>query len=215
MTILCLASGKGGTGKTTNAAQLAERRAASGRKVLLVDTDKQGSMALWSAQRIKRGAPPIPCISLFGDEVYEQLQAHVRNYDDIVIDTRGTEAHNVEMYAALRAADLVVTPIRTSLFDSATTISMGETLRIVRQLNPKVRAYLMLNDVSTNAKSTRDASVRKQLKGIRGFDGLLAAQVSHRTAFERVAEMGLSVHEFGGDKKAAQELDALAAEVWQ
>jgi cellulose biosynthesis protein BcsQ len=152
---------------------------------------------------------------LFGEAVYEEVQQHVPHYDDIVIDTRGTEAHNVEMYAALRAADLVVTPIRTSLFDSATTIEMGKTLRLVRQINPGVRAVLMLNDVSPNPRSTRDVSVRKQLREIPGFDGLLAAQVTHRTAFERVAEMGLSVAEFGNDKRAAGELAALAAEVWQ
>lgn len=215
MSIVCLASGKGGTGKTTNAAQLAERRAAQGRRVLLVDTDKQGSMALWSAQRIGSGRPAIPCITLLGERVAAQIKAHVKNYDDIVIDTRGTEAHNVEMYEALTIADIVVSPIRTSLFDSATTIEMGRTLRLIRAINPTLRAFLMLNDVATHRNSVRDREIREQLQEMTDFDGVLKAQISHRAVFERVAETGMSAVEFGKDAKAANEVRELAAEVWQ
>lgn len=215
MTILCLASGKGGTGKTTSAAQLAERRVAAGRRVLMIDTDKQGSLALWASQRISGGKPAIPCISLFGQNLSDQVLEFAPKYDDIVIDTRGTEAGNVEMYEALTVANIIVSPIRTSLFDAATTIDLAQTMRIIRRVNRDVRAFMMLNDVSTHPHSSREKEIRAQLADLEHFNGVLKTQISHRTVFERVAEMGMSAAEFGGDPKATREVNDLAAEVWQ
>lgn len=215
MTILCLASGKGGTGKTTNAAQLAERRVAAGRRVLMVDTDRQGNLALWASQRISAGKPAIPCISLFGENMSDQVMEFAPKYDDIVIDTRGTEAGNVEMYEALTVANIILSPIRTSLFDAATTLELSKTMRIIRRVNRNVKAFMMMNDVSTHPHSTRDQKIREQLADLPEFDGVLKTQISHRTVFERVAEMGMSAAEFGGDPKAVSEVNALAAEVWR
>ena len=215
MTILCFASGKGGTGKTTNAAQLAERRIAAGRRVLMIDTDRQGSLALWASQRISAGKPAIPCISLFGENLSNQVLEFAPKYDDIVIDTRGTEAGNVEMYEALTIANVIVSPIRTSLFDAATTIDLSKTMRIIRRVNRDVKAFMLLNDVSTHPHSKRDAEIREQLADLPEFNGVLKTQISHRTVFERVAEMGMSAAEFGGDPKATAEVTALAEEVWQ
>jgi chromosome partitioning protein len=213
--ILLFASGKGGVGKTTNAVQMAQQRAEDGRKVLLVDMDKQGNAALWSSLRMKaKITPAIPCITLLGEGVADQVRAQVDNYDDIVIDTRGTEAHNREMYEALTVADVVITPIRTSLFDSVTTVEMDQTIRMARSLNPTMTAFIMLNDVATHAKSKRDDQVRAALEKLKNYNGILKSQISHRTIFELVAEKGRSVTEFGGNLLAAAEVRALAAEVW-
>ncbi|NUX58702.1 AAA family ATPase [Paraburkholderia youngii] len=215
MTILCVASGKGGTCKTTNAAQLAERRVAQGRRVLLIDTDKQGSMAFWASQRIKAGRPKIPCVSIFGENTGDQVLSHVPHYDDIVIDTRGTEAGNLEMYEALTVAEVVISPIRPGMFDAITTLELSNTMKLVRRVNRKVKAYLMLTAVSTNAKSTRQAELRKELADLPHFDGMLESTLSHRAVFERVAGTGMSVAEFGNDPKAVAELTAFATEVWK
>lgn len=50
--VLAVASGKGGTGKTTTALSLAHAYAAAGARVLVVDADPQGSASAWLA------APP-------------------------------------------------------------------------------------------------------------------------------------------------------------
>lgn len=50
--VLAVASGKGGTGKTTSALALAHAYAAAGARVLVVDADPQGSASAWL------GVPP-------------------------------------------------------------------------------------------------------------------------------------------------------------
>lgn len=49
--IVALLAEKGGTGKTTLAANLAGMRAGSGLRVLLVDADRQGSAYFWAQTR--------------------------------------------------------------------------------------------------------------------------------------------------------------------
>jgi chromosome partitioning protein len=214
--ILLFASGKGGTGKTTNAVQMAQSRAALGRKVLLIDMDKQGSARLWASQRTKLApdAVPIHCMALLGEGVGKQVTNFAPDFDDVVIDTRGTEARNREMREALLVADKVVTPIKTSLFDSATTLDMVELIEDARAINPKLKAYILLNDCSTHAHDKRDADVRSELEDLPGFSGVLKAQIFHRSVYELVAEKGQAVAEFSRNPQARAEVEALAAEVW-
>ena len=56
--IVLIGGEKGGTGKTTLATNLAQMRAARGRDVLLVDTDKQESASAWASLRAEEGIEP-------------------------------------------------------------------------------------------------------------------------------------------------------------
>jgi chromosome partitioning protein len=213
---LLFASGKGGVGKSTLAVQVARERAARGREVLLIETDRQQSAAMWAAIRVNANIEPaIPCISLFGDGLAAQIRAQMTKYDDIVIDTRGSEATNVEMYQAMTVAHTMITPIRTSLFDSATTTAMDKLVELARGFNPDLKAFILVNGVSTNAKSQRERKIREALEGLSHYNGILKTRVSNRQVFELVAEEGRAVTEFGRDKKAIAELASLSAEVWQ
>src|SRR5262249_15348088 len=51
--VFAIAQQKGGVGKTTLAAQLAVAWSRNGRRVALLDTDPQGSLAAWYAARRK------------------------------------------------------------------------------------------------------------------------------------------------------------------
>ncbi|MGF6641812.1 AAA family ATPase [Paraburkholderia sp. MM6662-R1] len=209
------ASGKGGTGKSTLAVQMARERAAQGREVLLIETDQQQSAAMWAAIRVRsKFMPSIPCISLFGEGVADQIRAQMPKYDDIVIDTRGTGSTNVEMYEAMTVAHTLISPIKTSLFDSAATTKMDSLVKLARGFNPALKAFILVNGASTNAKSTREQKIREALEGLENYDGILNTRISHRQIFELVAEEGRAVSEFGRDQKAIAELTALAAEVW-
>lgn len=215
MTIIVFASGKGGVGKTTHACQQGRERAAAGRDVLMVDGDTQQSLSLWAAIRYKAGVQPVlPCVSIF-DDMAAQIKLQAPKYDDIIIDTRGTQESNPVMYEALTVADTMITPIRTSLFDKATMKEMDRIVGLARAMNPKLKAYIMFNGVSPNPRNTRDSQVRETLKGLKHYNGVLAGRACHRQIYEDLAAMGMSSTEWGGDKKARQETITLAAEIWQ
>jgi chromosome partitioning protein len=216
--ILLFASGKGGTGKTTVGVQMATYRAYLGRKVLLIDMDKQGSASLWASQRAKQAPtkPKVHDMQLLGAGVGDKVRNFAPDYDDIVIDTRGTEAKNREMYEALMVADRVITPIKISLFDSITTLEMSETINMARGMNPKLEAFILLNECSNHVHDTTDDDLRAELIQLPYFNGVLETQIGNRNVFKRVPVFGQSVTEWKHrDKKAVAEVNALAEEVWQ
>lgn len=218
--IIVFASGKGGTTKTTNAVQMAYSSAAKGRKVLLVDMDKQASAILWLEQRTKNApeAVKIHGMAQLGKGAADRVKDFVADYDDIVIDTRGAEALNREMREALLIADKVITPIKPSLFDSATMFDMAEAIDGAQALNPGLKAFMLLADCSTHPLNTKASTIRDELADLPAYSGFLQTEIPHREVYSLVAERGQSVVEFATGKRMAPvraEMGQLAEEVWQ
>src|SRR3712207_1260479 len=116
--VVAVAQQKGGSGKSTIAANLAAVLAGGGRRVALLDTDPQGSVTRWHEERRRRGDGR--ATSLFFDHpsgwrVPTALDRLRRQQDLIVLDTpphAGTDAK-----LAIRAADLVLMPLQPSPAD--------------------------------------------------------------------------------------------------
>lgn len=205
---------KGGSGKSTLAVSFAAMRAAEGRDVLLVDADKQQSASKWNAIREGEGITPmITCVSLFGDSLASQVRAMTPKYDDIVIDTRGSDAP--ELRSAMLVAHTIVTPAQTSQFDLFTFGTMDRLVEQARGFNPELRALAVINRAPTNANSTDVDDMREALQSLQQYR-LLQSVISERKAFRLTARDGMSVTEFQKpDPKAVSEIRALADEVWQ
>jgi chromosome partitioning protein len=205
---------KGGSGKSTLAVSFAAMRAGEGRDVLLIDADKQQSATKWNAIREGGGITPmITCVSLFGDTLASQVRAMAPKYDDIVIDTRGSDA--AELRSAMLVANTIVTPAQTSQFDLFTFGTMDRLVEQARGFNPDLRALAVVNRAPTNANSSDVADMREALASLQQYT-LLGVVISERKAFRLTARDGMAVTEFPKvDPKAVSEIRALAAEVWQ
>jgi chromosome partitioning protein len=134
-------------------------------------------------------------------------------YDDIVIDTRGSDA--AELRSAMLVAHTIVTPAQTSQFDLFTFGTMDRLVEQARGFNPDLRALAVVNRAPTNANSSDVADMREALASLQQYT-LLGVVISERKAFRLTARDGMAVTEFPKvDPKAVSEIRALAAEVWQ
>ena len=113
-TITLVGSEKGGVGKTNTAFNLAVMRACAGKKVLLVDTDRQSSSTQWSALRAEAGfTPPLVCVQKYGKVGYDLAQ--LRESYEVIVDAGGQDS--VELRQAIAVADKWIIPVRPSQLD--------------------------------------------------------------------------------------------------
>ena len=163
--IVLVGGEKGGTGKTTLATNLAALRAAAGRDVLLVDTDRQGSASFWGAVRDEaagEGAAlaAVPCVQVFGKGVARQLADLAGRYDDVVVDAGGRDS--VELRSAMVGAERLYVPVQASQFDVWTLEQMDELVSQAQAINPDLEAGVVINRASTHPRVREADEARGQ-----------------------------------------------------
>lgn len=209
---------KGGVGKSTLLSNLAVLRALSGREVLLLDTDPQGSLAGWNAIRDENELEPsITCVqrSVKKDSIkafIREVRKLEEKYDDIFIDAGGRDS--VELRSAMVVADIMLSPIQASQYDLWSLERLDELVQEASPSNLELKAYTVINRVSTNP-SVKEAEEAMEL--LAEFPNLctLKTTLKDRISFRKSVREGKSVLEFlPKDKKAITEIKALYKELF-
>lgn len=212
--IVLVCGEKGGTGKTTLATNLAAMRASSGRDVLLIDTDPQGSASFWAQVRDDAGITPrVASIQKFGKGLTTEIRDLAKRYQDIIIDAGGRES--AEMRAALVVADIAVLPLQASQFDLWTVERLADLVETARGFNPSLKALAIISRAPTTSSST-DANDAQELIADHAALTLGATIIRDRVAFRRAAGNGQSVVEYSGngEDKSSAEMKILYNEVF-
>ena len=198
--VVTLAQQKGGSGKTTVAANLAVALAGRGLKVAMVDTDPQGSLGRWFlARRARPGGAGLEFSTASAWGVSFECEKLRRVADVVIVDT--PPKVDADLRPALREADLVLVPVAGSRLDLWAVDGVMDL--IARE---ERRALIVLNRVKGGARLTE--AVAREAEGV---GRVAVARLASRVAYAEALGEGRAVSEARGP--AAAEVEALADEV--
>lgn len=198
--VVTLAQQKGGSGKTTVAANLAVALAGRGLTVALIDTDPQGSLGRWFlARRGRPGGAGLEFSTASAWGVSFECEKLRRVADVVIVDT--PPKVDADLRPALREADLVLVPVAGSRLDLWAVDGVMDL--IARE---ERRALIVLNRVKGGTRLTE--AVAREAEGL---GTVAAARLSARVAYAEALGEGRAVTEARGP--AGAEVQALADEV--
>lgn len=173
MDILTIAIQKGGTGKTTTAAALAQAGAFRGLRVLAIDLDPQANLSFTlrantggaGSYELMQGADPEAVLQTIAPgldiipasmglataqtsagsarRLRQALQPLKKSYDLIIIDTPPTAGEL--QYNALMAATGLVIPLQADIYNLQGLYQMADTARQIQASNPEltIRGFIL------------------------------------------------------------------------
>lgn len=197
MKTLAFIARKGGVGKTTLAAHVAVVASASG-KVVLVDTDPQGSLSQWWQDR--EADTPSLMETTIGKLPRELAQ--VENQDGwVIVDTPAFDSGIVSQVIAL--ADMVVIPVKPSPHDLR---GVAVTVEAVKKAG-KPFIFVLTQAIGT-------ALLTKQAGEVLVESGPVAQTVMHnRVAFASSMTDGRTVLDTDPHGKASEETTAIYKDI--
>jgi chromosome partitioning protein len=200
MDVLVFASRKGGSGKSTLAVHLAAHVAKPSRRILLIDSDPQGSLSLWHELRGQHEL----ALRQGSRNLAETLKVAEREgYAWVFIDTPPNKSPAV--VEAIRQATLVVIPTRPSLFDLS---AVQDTIEVARELR---KPYACVINAAPAKRHDVEAAVVTQARG--SLEELKvpvwSGQITQRADFSLALRHGEGAREFDAGSPAADEVGHL------
>lgn len=213
--VLAVASLKGGCGKSTLAWNLAAglaRREGLG-QVGVLDADPQGALTHWGAWGAAGGtatAPTVTVASAGADPEAALLQV-MAGHTRVVVDCPPS-LDMVVTRRLLARAHTVLIPVLPSPLDLWACAQTVTAVAQVRQDNPGLKAWLLVNQVEPGSALSRAMS-----RALAELDvPALASLVRRRAVYRSAALEGTSVYALGArGREAAREIDQVIEEVLQ
>lgn len=201
--VITVAQQKGGSGKTTIAANLAVAYLRQGLRVALLDTDPQGSLGRWfMARRALGRAEDLEFSTSSAWGVSYECEKLRKSADIVLIDT--PPKVDADLRPALREADVVLVPVASSHVDLWATDGVLDLARREGR-----RAVIVMNRMRSGTRLSADVAAAA---GALAAD-LAESTLGNRTVYAETLGQGLGVQESGRRGSGDAEIEALAREV--
>ena len=184
--IVSVVNGKGGVGKTTTAVNLAAILAEQKRRVMLLDTDPQGSASWWSDRGHEM---PFTVTAETDPQLLGRLR-EVRDFDVIVVDSPPRlDSEGLQLVA--RASDYVVLPTPPAPLDMSALITTIQTV-----IGPtKVPHRVLLTRVDPRSlNEAMEALETLRQAGVPAFHAVVRSYKAH----ERASLGGVPINAYTG-----------------
>ena len=143
------------------------------------------------------------------DNLGKTLQLLNDEYEFILIDIAGRDS---EVFReALLISDKLIVPTQASILDLELLPYIADKVTTAHQLNPELKAYIVINRASANPKNNEVTEAKKFITNYPIFK-LLNTVIHDRKQFRDAIISGLSVSEMGSSK-AHDELNKFLIEV--
>ncbi len=187
MKIIAVLNQKGGCGKTTIAINLTHSLQNLGHKVLLVDSDPQGSAQGWNVEN--EGMVIIPVIELDRVFLASDIEAVKTGYEFIVID--GAPSITKLAAAAVKIADFILVPVQPSPWDIWATSDLVEIIKAQQKIaNGKPITAFVVGRVIKNTKLNQEV-----LEALKEYNlPVLNSYTTQRVVYPTSASEGNTVY---------------------
>lgn len=172
MTVVATVNTKGGTGKTTTSIHLANEYTIRGRKVTLVDLDKQGSASSWADRASDKGTPLPFKVEVSNRRRLDRLISAAGDHHVIVVDTPPGDSDIIE--AAISVADFVVIPTQPSGLD------IERVWETVPALKDQQLYAVLITGARLGTTLLADTKTVFDENGISRFDTIITAREKYR-----------------------------------
>jgi chromosome partitioning protein len=194
--VISFVTQKGGSGKSTLAASIAAAACERGKRVFVLELDRQGTLSDWIESREIEGSPDFERVDATAlDKAISTLADS--GYDLTVIDTPGVDSPAAN--AAMRAADLCLIPCRPTATD-------------LRGCLPTVQSMMRLGKPFAFVLAQcppRSPRVDETRAGLAALGLIAEPPIVSRTDHQDAMAAGQGVTEFNAAGAAATEIRAL------
>jgi len=203
--LIAVLNQKGGAGKTTIATNLARALQSDNNKVLLVDSDPQGSARDWNAAS---DGELVSVIGLDRSTLAKDIQSIKTNQDFIVID--GAPQIAELAVAAIKCADFILIPVQPSPYDIWACEDLVDIIKARQEVTDGLpKAAFVISRSIKNTQLSNEIG-----EALTGYElPVLQAFTTQRVIYAKSAAAGLSVLDMDSTGDAAKEVQAIANEI--